>query len=653
VSHKKLIRLFWILAMAMALLLAAFFLVTGSVRHLVNSESAHRAEAWAQSLMSQVGDLQEIVAGEDPSEDSIMFMEQARTIGDVWQYMLFDKSGKLVLVSSQLGRSNTFDKSLSDFGFELAKFTENGRAISRPRNGRSSHEPELLTETLVPIASDGKVFGYLLLAVDETARTRTNQTIISGLAVMLLGLIAVAFGVPGIAFIRRTQQKEMVEGQLEYLAYHDGLTGLSNRNAITRILDHAITQNRNSKSAVFLIDLDHFKGVNDTHGHEAGDTLLREVANRLQTVCAGRADVGRTGGDEFIVVQHKIGGQDDVEKLARRILAAMKKPVRLETVEIDCGASIGISLYPLDGKNTSEVLKAADTALYVAKGEGRGCYCLFKPEYDARLQRRLLVEARLRVALKSSGFSLALQPIFNLASGDIESVEALLRLHDPEIGTISPVEFIPIAEEAGLIEEIGRFVIDESCRTLSLLPQEIRLSLNLSPVQFSRGDIVATVSKALAAYHLNPKRLELEVTEGLLLRDSVDVQDKIASLKEIGCTLALDDFGAGYSSLKYLWRYPFDKIKIDRSFIEAMDGNDDVRGIVETIIGLGRKLNMTVTAEGVETLEQAQTLKRMSCDQVQGFYYAKPMPLGELAALLMTRFAETRPGALQLKELAI
>jgi predicted signal transduction protein with EAL and GGDEF domain len=370
-------------------------------------------------------------------------------------------------------------------------------------------------------------------------------------------------------------------------------------------------------------------------GHDAGDACLRNVTERLTDAANGHAIVGRIGGDEFLLVQNNARSAADAEKLAERIVREMKRPVVINNHEMDTSVSVGTALFPSDGYSSAELVKSADVALYTAKNNGRGCFRLYKPEFDEKLRRRRLVETKVRQAIEAGSFTLAFQPLLDISSDEVVSVEALIRLEDKELGAISPGEFIPIAEEAGLIEDIGNWVIAEGCKSLALLPHHIKVAVNLSAVQFSRGNLVKIVNDAIRNAGVDAQRLELEITESLLLRNSEEVLEKVERLKALGCSLVLDDFGSGYSSLSYLWRYPFDKIKIDREFVSAMSKNTDVAGIVETVVALGKKLDMKVTAEGVETVEQARKLRELECDQVQGYLYSKPIPLDELAAFLL------------------
>jgi diguanylate cyclase (GGDEF)-like protein len=636
---SKLIRnIVLFIALALVLLAAGYLMVLTSTDRLIQSESRHRAESWASALMAEVPDIKEIVEGRQPTQGSLLFMEQARTIGHIRAYKLYNAQGKLVLASDQIERTHGFKGSINDIDLNTQQIIGERGLAFRISERTENNAPLIITDSIIPMMQKEKVIGFLHLEADETKRSASNKTTITHLALALFGVLLVGFGGPAAAFLLRTQQKEKAEDQLAYLAYHDDLTGLKNRSAINRLLASSLSKKDQSQLVVHMIDLDNFKAVNDTLGHEAGDQLLKEIAMRLRRVCDMQADVGRLGGDEFIVVQPDVKNMNLAESLAGQIIAALKRPISISGHEIECGASIGIASQDSGFKSTSELLKSADTALYVAKSNGRGTYCVFKPEHDSKMQRRRLVETKLRAAISGNSFVLAFQPLFDLKTKRIESVEALLRLNDPEVGIISPGEFIPVAEEAGLIDEIGEWVIYEACRALALLPKQMSLALNLSPVQFQRGDVVGNVTKAIALSKIDPRRLELEITESLLLKDSPDTLDKIKRLKSLGCSIVLDDFGAGYSSLSYLWRYPFNKLKIDREFVAAMTANPDVAGIVEIMVHLAKKLGMRITAEGVETYDQELALTDLGCDQVQGFLYAKPMPMADLAPFFLRDF---------------
>ena len=628
---------------AAAILAASLIVVRHNTDYLLRSDATSRAQVWAANLTDHVADLPEIVGGAQPSDESVVFFEQARAIGDVWKYQLYDATGQLILVSNQIGRTHTFKESLfAGASADLSRLNS-GEILVSTRNGGGTREPRYIAEAIVPIILSGKPVGFLKVFVDESQRQDLYFNSTTWMALTLGGLIMLAFGVPAAGFLMRSRQKEEAENRLQHLAYHDSLTGLKNRLAISQSLEMRFAERGpDQEIAIHILDLDKFKDINDTLGHDCGDEVLRQASSRIAQVTASEGVAGRLGGDEFLIIQSGRGAAGRAEALAQRLVEALRQACTFNHQLVETGVSIGSAIFPADGSTPSELMKSADIALYFAKAQGRGCYAFFRPEMDEKVKRRRAVETKLRAALASDGFLLHFQPLFNLASGAMEGVEALLRLPDGPASMVPPVEFIPIAEEAGLIDEIGTWVIFEGCRSLKLLPGELKLALNLSPIQFEKGDIVQTVAEALRASGAEPGRLELEITENLLLKDSAAVQAKIAGLTALGVSIALDDFGAGYSSLGYLWRYPFDKIKIDRSFVSSLGSNANVEGIVETIILLGRKLKMRVTAEGVETAEQAAILRALKCDQVQGYLFGKPMPMADLAAIMLQQFIEQR-----------
>ncbi len=627
------------LAVAVGALLV-FALSAAIVRYftgeMLETDASRRARDWSANLVSHVEDLPDILAGELPSDKSIVFFEQANLVGDVWQYRLYDPRGKLVVVSDKVGRTHQFTENLLDSSPELFTQLSTGETAVKVRQGEGRSEPDYLAEAFIAIRSGQDLLGFLAVIVDES-ETQTSFLATAGrMAAAIFLLILFAFGVPSAAYLRRTRQKEAAETKLEHLAFHDSLTELKNRHATMEFLERHFRRNLGkTATAVHFVDLDKFKEINDTLGHDAGDEVLRQVSSALVRAVAGEGFVGRVGGDEFLIVQTSDDCHSSAEILAARVVRALAEPYQVNGSRVFACVSVGTAISPHDGETCIDLIKSADIALYFAKTEGRGCHRAFKPEMDMKLKRRRDIERSLRAAIEADGFVFHYQPLFNLQTGDVECVEALLRLPDPVLGMISPGEFIPIAEETGLISSIGDWVIAEGCRSLHLLPPHLKLAINLSPVQFEMGDVVASVRQALADSGVLPWRLELEITESLLIKDGADVRGIVENLKNLGVSIVLDDFGSGYSSLNYLWQYPFDKIKIDRSFISALDSNSEVNGIVESIIRLGKTLNMKVTAEGIESEAQANTLRSMHCGQAQGFLFAKPMAMADLAALLL------------------
>jgi diguanylate cyclase (GGDEF)-like protein/PAS domain S-box-containing protein len=435
------------------------------------------------------------------------------------------------------------------------------------------------------------------------------------------------------------------QAQISYMAHHDALTGLANRTQLIERLNNAlaIPPLQDAVIAVHFIDLDRFKNVNDTLGHDGGDFLLKTVAERLRSVTRVDDVVARLGGDEFVVLQTGVGGKDQAKDFANRLISAATAPINFNGQAILATVSVGVALAPADGTNPERLLKSADLALYKAKAEGRNCVRFFVAEMDSELQTRFKLEKMVRDALLHDRFELHYQPLFEISERRLIGFEALIRLPAEDGTLIPPLVFIPIAEDLGLIDKIGGWVLKEACRTAATWPEYLTVAVNLSPAQFLMGGISDVVAAALKDAGLAAHRLELEITETLLLGNSEATMAELKKLKAMGVAIVMDDFGTGYSSLSYLWRFPFDKIKIDRSFMKAFDGSGrDAKTVVKTIIALGRELNMRVTVEGVETASQAAFLDKADADQAQGFYFGRPVPASEISANILAGFQKAR-----------
>jgi diguanylate cyclase (GGDEF)-like protein len=430
-------------------------------------------------------------------------------------------------------------------------------------------------------------------------------------------------------------ERRQAEMKIAHMARHDPLTDLPNRVLLRERLNEALKLAANGQRlAVLYVDLDQFKNVNDSLGHPAGDELLMAVAERLRD-CVGDTDtISRVGGDEFCVVQTGIASATDAEKLARRIAERVRAPYDLQGQLAMIDVSIGIAIAPDDGADANELLKNADMALYGAKASGRGAYSFFETDMDARIKERRALELALRRAYDNGEFELYYQPVLNLDKGEARCCEALLRWHHPERGMVSPAEFIPVAEEIGLIVSLGEWVIRRACEDAAKWPANVCVAVNLSPTQLGSNGLLPAVLGALASSRLPAHRLELEITEAMMMQNSEVNLRALHQLRALGIRISMDDFGTGYSSLSYLRSFPFDKIKIDRCFIKGLGDNSESDAIVRAVAGLADSLGMTTTAEGVETREQLDIVRRLGCTDVQGFFYSRPVPARELAKLL-------------------
>jgi diguanylate cyclase (GGDEF)-like protein len=422
--------------------------------------------------------------------------------------------------------------------------------------------------------------------------------------------------------------------EIAWLATHDALTGLPNRTAFARGLAAAFADGKESHLALLTIDLDRFMEVNDTLGHPFGDRILEHTAKRLLALVNETDVVTRLGGDEFAVIQRGVTDPATAGDLAARIIEALDRPFEFSGHTIVIGASIGIALAPRDSGNADELMQMSDLALYRAKAESRGTFRFFEPGMDARLRERRSIEAGLRVAVREGQFEVLYQPLLDVRSGTIGGFEALVRWNHPTRGVIQPMDFIPVAEDTSLIIPIGEWVLRQACRDAMNWPEDVKVAVNLSPAQFKRGDLIAVTISALATANLAPERLELEITESVLLHDEAWVRSMLERLTALGVNIALDDFGTGYSSLSYLRSFPFSKIKIDRSFVADIAGASDCLAIVQATIQLSEKLGMVTTAEGVETTEQLEILAHEGCTQIQGYHVSRPVTAADVPALL-------------------
>jgi diguanylate cyclase (GGDEF)-like protein/PAS domain S-box-containing protein len=473
---------------------------------------------------------------------------------------------------------------------------------------------------------------------EQTARTwkhvRADGTLID-LAIYSRQLIHGDRPAVLLALMDITERKR-AEARLAFMAQHDGLTGLPNRNLLRQQMDDILLHTRRSaeKAAVLVLGLDNFKAVNDTLGHGIGDKLLRGVAKRLRSTVREEDLLARLNSDEFAIVQSGVTRPEDAALLARGLLEAIGDSYLLDGHSIVIGASIGIAMSPGDGDESEKLLKNADMALSRAKSDFRGTFSFFEAEMDARAQTRRKIEIDLRDAIQNDVLRPYYQPLVDLATGRITGFEALVRWPHPERGMISPAEFIPVAEETGLISALGGLMLRRACMDAAQWPDDVRVAVNLSPLQFRVGNLLSLVMDALKQSGLPATRLELEITETLLLEKSSQVLATLHALRSLGVRISMDDFGTGYSSLSYLRSFPFDKIKIDQSFVRDLGANRDAQAIVRSIISLGKGLGVTITAEGVETEAELSCLRNEGCHEGQGFLFSRARPDAEIVSLL-------------------
>jgi diguanylate cyclase (GGDEF)-like protein/PAS domain S-box-containing protein len=502
--------------------------------------------------------------------------------------------------------------------------------------GKSTHDlfPPATADAIV--ARDKELLesrNKLLHATHRVEMPNNDSRLVSSRRIAILG----EDGKPQylIGLIEDVTERASSEERIVHLAHHDALTDLPNRVLFREQLDQALARvGRGELLSVLYLDLDLFKHVNDTLGHPVGDVLLKAVADRLRECVRGIDSVARLGGDEFAVIQASIERPSDAVALATRIGEALRAPYRLDGHEVMIDVSIGIAIAPLDATEGEELLKHADMALYAAKGAGRGTYRFFEPEMNERMQSRHELERDLRQALAGGEFELHYQPIVNLRDNSISGCEALLRWNHPTRGMVPPVEFIPVAEEIGLINPLGEWVIRTACATAATWPDHVKVSINLSPAQLKGDSLLPIVLDALADSGIPSSRLDFEITESVLMKDTFATLHTLHQLRELGVRIAMDDFGMGHSSLSYLLSFPFDTIKIDRSFIRGVPNGGNALAIVRAVASLANCLEMATIAEGVETERQLDMVRTLGCTEMQGFVFSPPRPAAEIARLL-------------------
>ena len=441
-----------------------------------------------------------------------------------------------------------------------------------------------------------------------------------------------------VATFEDVTERRRNEARIVHMARHDALTDLPNRNAIREIGTEMLAQPPGEQSgtlAVLCLDLDRFKPVNDSYGHPLGDALLRVVAERLRHHVRGSDVVARLGGDEFAVL-HRVADASGAVTLAQRLIALVSAPYAIDGLVVEIGMSVGIALAEA-GRDIERLLKDADMALYEAKAAGRGVHCVFEPQMDETARERATLERELREALSSGSFELHYQPLVELGEGSIKGVEALVRWRHPDRGLVSPAVFIPVAEETGLIVALGDWVLNQACRDAAGWPEDVSVAVNVSVLQLRNRGFAQSVLMALATSGLKATRLELEITESVLLDDTEANLETLHTLRRLGVRISMDDFGTGYSSISYLRRFPFDKIKIDRSFVRDSAGRSDAASIIRAIVGLGQSLGITTLVEGIETEEQLATVRAEGAQEMQGYLFSPPRPHAEITAMLRAR----------------
>jgi diguanylate cyclase (GGDEF)-like protein len=616
---------------------AGYLLVNRTVDAVLRAEAEQTAQDWAEYFTKRVSNIEAIASGEAPSAADISLIESASNMGSVFRFKLFDENGRLRLTADRTEILAAQPGTLSGHNALAARATAEGRIFVDFMSGAGKPDrPAHYFEAYVPVHRDGRAVAVVEVYVDQSVRFvryRASATTVSIIAGLLAGF---AFGAPAYALYLRSRQVARADARVHFLARHDALTGLANRTLLNERMAQAMERTlRGEMVAIHMLDLDHFKPVNDAFGHPVGDKLLRIAGERLAGVVRETDIVARVGGDEFTVLQSGLRSAGQAAALAQRIIDAMSRPYHIDGNRLLIGASVGIAMAPADGIDPDQIVRNADLALYRAKADGRANYRFFESMMHTQMQERRQLERDLRKALTAGEFELHYQPTVDLATHEVRGFEALIRWSHPEKGPISPGEFIPVAEEIGMIVPIGEWVIREACRTAARWPANLRISVNLSPVQLRSPALLSGIVGALAASGLPANRLELEITETALIENSANTIRVLHDIRELGVRVAMDDFGTGYSSLSHLQSFPFDRIKIDRSFIKDVADNASSLSIIRAVVSLARGLGVATTAEGVETTEQFAIVTSEGCTEMQGFLKSKPLPAREIERLFL------------------
>ena len=602
--------------------------VGGAVDRVVRHQALDKAEHWGAYMANQIPNLDQLVLSGIPDDDQKTVIRDIRQIGDIFRFKLFSPEGRLVLVSddSNIAAPTGIAEQVDP---EANRVIATGKPIVEVHNGEhKANRPDLYAEAYIPLfAPSGALRAVVEVYVDQSMTRAYFGDSFRSFGIVMALFCAVIFTVPGVAFYLQRILAKRSQKNAEYLANYDSLTGLLNRRAFVAKSEEMIADG--SLSLVCYLDLDRFKSINDTYGHAAGDAFLVHIAEVLRNCCRSEDLLARFGGDEFVIAFQDISMEAAVVR-ARRILKDCASEVDIGALRLSASVSIGLAVLS-EEEGLEQTLSNADAALYHAKQAGRNDYAIYGQAMGDELRRRRALEIRLREATANQEFEVHYQPLVDREGQKIVGYEALLRLNDTDGVPISPAEFVPIAEDLGLIEEIGDWTIQTAISQIATVAGDATLAINLSPAQYRSGNLVDTVREALEAADFPAKRLELEVTESLLLDDSMMIEMQIDGLQEMGVSIAMDDFGTGFSSLSYLWKYGFDRLKIDRSFVAALEHNPErSREVIETVVLLGARLGMKVTAEGVETEAQSNLLAELGCDTLQGYLFGEAEHLNQL-----------------------
>ena len=609
--------------------LGGMFLCQLLLGQMLREDAQATASEWVSMLVARNPDILTLFSGAAPSAQTKLFLDESSHVGDIYRFRGWNAAGRLAFKSERMTSVETpINRKL------VTKALASKSIINEIHTGSPPQNVPFFVESFIPVMQKGLVIGVFEIYLDQTDDEVLYKRFLFLTEIIIGALALVSGGVPGYFLYRQVLKLRDSRAETLFLSDHDSLTGLPNRRRLNEMTKGALSLNHRSKRrvAALMIDLDRFKDINDSLGHAIGDKVLKAVAKRLRSSIREEDSVARFGGDEFVVLQLGMYQPNGASSLAERLISVLSEPYQIGGSQLTCGASIGVAISPPDAEDFDGLVACADAALYKAKAGGRNCVRFFEPGMDAKIRERRQIESDIRLALATDSFQLAYQPFHSFHDGRLLGFEALLRWPDgwpPQ----SPADFIPVAEESGLITQLGIWALRTACKTAAGWSNPLKVAVNLSSLQFREGNIASIVEGVLRTSGLDPERLELEVTESLWIQDTDSVLAQLNRIRRMGVSIALDDFGTGYSSLTYLWRFPFDTVKIDRSFVIDMETDPKAAAIVKTIVSLGRALDLTIAAEGVETPAQARVLREAGCDRAQGFLFGRPLPARSATAL--------------------
>jgi diguanylate cyclase (GGDEF)-like protein len=599
------------------------------LKTMLREDAQSTSNAWVSMLVARNPEILTLLSGAAPSVETTHFLEESSHIGDIYRFRIWNAAGHVVFSSERMataGEPMQWNR--------VGEVLVSGSILNEVHSGRAPQNVPFFVQSFIPVKQNGTVVGvfevYLDQSVDEVLYGRS----LFFTEIIMVALALLAGGIPAYKVCRQMIKLRDAKAETVFLSEHDSLTGIPNRHRLEDLGKGALELNRYHKRqlAVLMIDIDRFRDVNDSFGHAAGDKVLKAVAKRIRSSIPDEDFLARFGGDEFVVLQVGMYQPNGSSYLAHQLIEVLAEPYDIGGSQVSCGVSIGIAISPPDADDFDALIACAEVALYKAKADGCDSVRFFEAGMDAKARARCEIETDIRRALATDAFELAYQPIHSFQDGRLLGFEALLRW--PEgWSPKSPADFIPIAEESGLMNRIGVWALERACTTAAHWKSPLKVSVNLSPVQFRDGNIASVVKRALRISGLAPELLELEVTESLWIQDTDSVLEQLGRLRKMGVTIALDDFGTGYSSLAYLWKFPFDTLKIDQSFVREMENDPKAAAIVHTIARLGKILDLTITAEGVETIAQARILRDAGCDLAQGYLFGRPLPAASADAL--------------------